>query len=169
MEAGDRVVVADMEAGIGILTRMSEQALDMALLVAEPSVKSIEVARRAADVIAERRIGPALVVANRVRDSHDANVIGNGLSSYEVVIVPEDPDVARADREGASPLDVAADCDAVRAIANLAGRLEPAVGLRERPGMLPVFEVDGEREPVTDDDVGAALETQREEREQRWC
>ncbi len=128
MEAGDRVVVADMEAGIGILTRMPEQALDMALVVAEPSVKSIEVARRAADVIAERRIGPALVVANRVRDSHDADVVSNGLGGYEVLIVPEDPDVARADREGASPLDVAAGCDAVRAIANLADSLAAKLG-----------------------------------------
>jgi hypothetical protein len=40
--------------------------------------------------------------------------------------------------------------------------------MRTRPGRLPVLEVDGEVEPVTDDDVRAALEGQREEREERW-
>jgi AbrB family looped-hinge helix DNA binding protein len=46
--------------------------------------------------------------------------------------------------------------------------VQPAVRMRTRPGRLPVLEVDGEVEPVTDGDVRAALEAQREEREQRW-
>ena len=44
----------------------------------------------------------------------------------------------------------------------------PVVRVRMRPGKLPVLEVDGQVEPVTDDDVRAALEAQREEREARW-
>ena len=46
--------------------------------------------------------------------------------------------------------------------------LQPAVRMRTRPGRLPVLEVEGETEPVTDEDVRAALEAQREERERRW-
>jgi AbrB family looped-hinge helix DNA binding protein len=46
--------------------------------------------------------------------------------------------------------------------------VQPTVRLRTRPGRLPVLEVDAEVEPVTDADVRAALEQQREEREQRW-
>ena len=46
--------------------------------------------------------------------------------------------------------------------------IQPAVRLRTRPGRLPVLEVEGEVKPVTDDDVRAALEAQREERELRW-
>jgi len=46
--------------------------------------------------------------------------------------------------------------------------IQPAVRLRTRPGRLPVLEVDGEAEPVTDEDVRAALEAQRQEREERW-
>ncbi len=46
--------------------------------------------------------------------------------------------------------------------------VEPIVRLRDRPGRLPVLEVEGEVEPVTDADVRAALEAQREERSRRW-
>src|SRR5205085_1214395 len=46
--------------------------------------------------------------------------------------------------------------------------VQPVVRLRSRPGRLPVLEVEGEVEPVTDAEVRAALETQRGEREQRW-
>ncbi len=124
MEAGGRFVIADMEAGIGILTRMPEGSLDMALLIAEPSRKSIEVARRAQEVIAERAIGPMLVVANRVRGGQDEETVRAGLEDAELVVVPEDPEITRADREGLSPLDAAPDCDGVRAIGALAARLE---------------------------------------------
>ena len=46
--------------------------------------------------------------------------------------------------------------------------IQPVVRMRTRPGRLPVLEVEGEVEPVTDEDVRAALEAQREERDQRW-
>jgi AbrB family looped-hinge helix DNA binding protein len=46
--------------------------------------------------------------------------------------------------------------------------VQPAVRVRERPGRLPVLEVEGEVEPITDDDVRAGLEAQRREREDRW-
>jgi AbrB family looped-hinge helix DNA binding protein len=46
--------------------------------------------------------------------------------------------------------------------------IEPPVRLRTRPGRLPVLEVEGEVEPVNDDDVRAGLEAQRGEREERW-
>lgn len=46
--------------------------------------------------------------------------------------------------------------------------IQPAVRVRIRPGRLPVLEVEGEVEPVTDEDVRAGLEAQRQERDQRW-
>jgi AbrB family looped-hinge helix DNA binding protein len=46
--------------------------------------------------------------------------------------------------------------------------VQPEVRLRTRPGRLPVLEVDGAVEPVTDDDVRVGLEAQREQREVRW-
>lgn len=46
--------------------------------------------------------------------------------------------------------------------------VQPIVRMRTRPGRLPVLEVEGEVEPVTDEDVRAGLEEQREERDVRW-
>jgi AbrB family looped-hinge helix DNA binding protein len=46
--------------------------------------------------------------------------------------------------------------------------VQPVVRMRERAGRLPVLEVDGAVEPVTDEDVRAGLEAQRREREERW-
>jgi AbrB family looped-hinge helix DNA binding protein len=46
--------------------------------------------------------------------------------------------------------------------------VEPVVRMRARPGRLPVLEVEGEVEPVTDDDVRATLDAVRAEREERW-
>ncbi len=46
--------------------------------------------------------------------------------------------------------------------------IEPIIRLRLRPGELPVLEVEGNVQAVTDVDVRAALDAQCEEREARW-
>jgi len=124
LESGDRVVIADMEAGAGTLTRMPEGCLDLALLVTEPSPKSIEVARRSLAIITERKLGPAMVVASKVRDESDIQMIRSALGVDEVLVVPEDPAVLAADRDGVSPLDSAPDSPAVSAIRAFAGTLK---------------------------------------------
>ena len=116
-----------MEAGAGTLTRMSEASLDLALLVVEPSAKSIDVAQRSAAIIAEHKIAPTLVVANRVRDPRDLELIRAALPDREVAVVPEDAAISEADREGRSPVDTAPDSPGVQAIASLAARLSAAV------------------------------------------
>lgn len=112
-----------MEAGAGTLTRMAEGSLDLVLLVAEPSAKSIEVAHRASEIIAERKIGPTLVIANRLRGGDDAEFIRDRLGAGELVAIPDDPAVTRADRDGLSPFDAAPGAPAVEAMVKLATRL----------------------------------------------
>ena len=112
-----------MEAGVGTLTRLTEGTLDLALLVSEPSSKSLEVARRAAEIVAERKIGPILVVANRVRDAVDVELVRSVFGETELAAIPEDPEVMRADRDGLSPFDSAPGGPAVQALAILARRL----------------------------------------------
>lgn len=123
LEAGGRAVLADMEAGVGTLTRMPEGSFDVAVIVADSSAKSVEVARRALAVIAERRLGPTLIVANKVRDRRDLELIRSGLGISDIHAVPEDPVVLQADRDGLAPYDVAPKSPAVAAIASLAERL----------------------------------------------
>jgi CO dehydrogenase maturation factor len=122
MEAGGRTVLGDLEAGIGVLTRMEHGSLDVVLVVANPTPKSIEVARRAAETAVAREIG-VLVVANRVANDEDLEAIRAVLGEYEMAIVPEDPVIARADADGLAPIDVDDTSPGVRAIIEISERL----------------------------------------------
>lgn len=123
VDAGDAVLVADLEAGTGTLTRLGSGAIDVALVVVEPSPRSVEVAMRAAAAARQRDAGRLIVVANRVRQGDDLSAITEGLAGAELVIVPDDAAVVEADRQGVAPLDLAPDAPAVRALRSLADRL----------------------------------------------
>jgi CO dehydrogenase maturation factor len=116
-------VIADLEAGIGTLTRMGSGDVDVVLLVAEPTPKSIEVASRAADIAREKSVGTLIVVASRVRDAEDVAAIRGAFPDEQLVTVPYDDAIVAADREGVSPVDHAPDAPAVRALEGLAERL----------------------------------------------
>lgn len=88
------------------------------LVVANPTPKSIEVARRAVET-AVARDSRILVVANRVSSNEDLEAIRAVLGDHEIVVVPEDPVIAQADAEGLAPIDFNADAPGVRAIVQL--------------------------------------------------
>jgi len=113
-------VVCDLEAGLGAIVRAGKA--DVVLVVVEASVKSIDVATRvaASAAVAEAEV---IVVANRIRGELDLEAIRAALGDYEIVAVPEDPAIARADREGRAPLDVDPGAPGVNAISRLAERL----------------------------------------------
>jgi CO dehydrogenase maturation factor len=121
--AGD-VVIADLEAGIGTLTRMTPQSVDAVLVVVEATPKSLEVGERAADIAREKHLGRLVIVANRVRGDDDLARVRAVFSGDEVVAVPDDPRIVEADREGVAPLDLAPDAPAVQALTALAHRLD---------------------------------------------
>ncbi|MBA3747405.1 MAG: P-loop NTPase, partial [Solirubrobacterales bacterium] len=105
LEGTGRTVLGDLEAGIGVLARMKPGSLDIVLVVANPTPKSIEVARRAAETAVAREI-PVLVVANRIASDADLEAITDVLGDHEIVVVPDDPMIARADAEGLAPIDL---------------------------------------------------------------
>ncbi len=117
-------VVADLEAGIGTLTRLPAKAVDAVLVVTEPTPRSVDVARRALAVAAEQQQGRILVVANKVAGDDDRRMIRAALGDHEIVFVPADPGVETADRTGTSPVDVAPAGPAVAAISALADLLQ---------------------------------------------
>ncbi|MPY98677.1 MAG: P-loop NTPase [Actinophytocola sp.] len=119
----EQTVIADFEAGTGTLTRLAEGAVDVVVLVVVPTAKSVEVARRAAELVAEKRLGRLVVLANQVRDDADRELVTTAFPDVDVVCVPHDERIAEADRYGLAPLDLAPDADGVRAIAALAGTL----------------------------------------------
>lgn len=123
----DRMVIADLEAGIGTLTRVDPGAIDVAVLVAEPTQKSLEVAQRAQEVARQKAISTVIVVASKVATEADLDAVRDRFPNVEVVAVPDDPAIMRADRDGVAPMDHAPDSPAVVALGRLADMLtEPA-------------------------------------------
>ena len=124
-EFGDAIVLADFEAGIGTLTRLTETQIDVVLVVVEPTPKSLEVGQRAAGLARERQMGRLIIVACRVRNDEDAELIRQTFPDNEIVLVPDDHAIVDADHKGLSPLDSAPDSPAVLALTALAERLVP--------------------------------------------
>jgi CO dehydrogenase maturation factor len=122
MEGDGRTVLGDLEAGVGVLSRMEQGSLDIVLVVANPTPKSIEVARRAVETAVAREIR-VLVVANRVADDEDLEAISSVLGEHDIVVVPEDAVIARADAEGLAPIDLDETSPGVRAIIEISERL----------------------------------------------
>lgn len=117
----DTIIVADLEAGIGTLTRLPEASVDATLVIVEPTPRSIDVGQRAVLVASERQQGKITVVANKVEDGEDEARIRAAFGDHPVVTIPVDPVVIAADREGASPIDVDPQAPAVDAIGRIAG------------------------------------------------
>ncbi len=122
LELNGRSVIADLEAGIGTALRFQPGMADVMVVVADPSVKSLEVAEIVAG-IARRRMIHILVAANRVGTPEDEQVIRDRLGDHEIVVIPLDPVVAEADRRGMAPIDMDASSPAVAAIGRLAAAL----------------------------------------------
>ena len=125
-EANETMVVADLEAGIGTLTRLADAAVDVVVVVVEPTPRSIDVAQRAVELARERQQGRVVLVANRITGPEDLERITSSIPDCEVVSVPHDPAIMDADRRGVSPLDSAPDSPGVLALTQLATLLHSA-------------------------------------------
>jgi CO dehydrogenase maturation factor len=126
VEFGESAVIADLEAGIGTLSRLADQRVDAVLVVVEPTPKSIEVGTRAAQLAREKSFGRVVVVASRVRGDEDLATVQRAFPDQEVVAIPEDPAIVEADRQGVAPIDSHPEAPAVLALAQLARSLVPA-------------------------------------------
>ena len=116
----DTVIVADLEAGIGTLTRLPKASVQSTLVIVEPTPRSIDVGRRAVLVATERNQGHITIVANKVANEEDAARVRDAFAGHDVVCVPNDRVMIAADRQGASPIDIDSDAPAVKAIAKIA-------------------------------------------------
>ncbi len=122
----DLVVVADFEAGLGTVMRLDGQRIDVVVVVVEPTAKSLDVGRRAAELVRESGVGRVVVSANRVRDEEDRARVLAAFPDVDVFFVPDDPAMVAAERRGLAPLDDAAQAPSVRALVSFAeGLLAP--------------------------------------------
>lgn len=120
------MVVADLEAGAGTMLRLGDGPVDVAVVVTEPTEKSLEVAGRLVELSAARAVAQVIVVANRVSNDADVEHVRRTLGVDQVTAVPDDPAIRRADREGLAPLDAEPSSPAVLALVSLAERLGSA-------------------------------------------
>ena len=126
MDIDGGVLIADLEAGLGTLSRLEAGPVDAVVVVVEPTAKSIEVATRAIDLAAEQQLGKVIVVVNRVSNEDDEAHVRSALGGREVIAVPDDPEVIAADRAGVGLLDAAPESPAVAALMTLTDRLAGA-------------------------------------------
>ena len=122
LDSAGKIIIGDLEAGIGTVMRLQEGHADVVLVVAQPTAKSLNIARRAVEMTDDRG-GRVIVVANRVRDDDDLAVIRQAVGDCEMVVVPDEPAIATADRDGRAAIDVDEDAPGVRVLIELADRL----------------------------------------------
>ena len=130
----DTIVIADLEAGIGTLTRLSAHSVDAVVVVVEPTPRSIDVAQRAVELAQERQQGRVVIAANRITCTEDIERIALGIPGFEMVVVPYDAAIMDADRQGMSPIDSAPDSPGVLALRGLAQLLRPDPPAVPSPG-----------------------------------
>lgn len=123
--ADETIIVADLEAGIGTLTRLEDSAVDFTLIVVEPTPRSIDVAKRALLVATEKHQGQIIIVANKVCGEEDSDRIRAEFDGHDIVVIPADDVIDTADRQGSSPIDVDPSSAAVVAIEEIAAALVP--------------------------------------------
>ncbi len=121
LEHGERTVLCDLEAGVGTLEGLKPGDVDVVLVVANPTGKSLDVARRAIGLATDR--AEVIVLANRVCDDADLELIREALGDRELYVIPEDAVIAEADRDGNAPIDLDPEAPGVAAVVALAERL----------------------------------------------
>jgi CO dehydrogenase maturation factor len=113
-------VVIDNEAGMEHLSRRTAQRIDLLLIVAEPSVRSIQTAGRISRLLKEldTRVGRKGLIINRARgrlpDPARGQMREEGLDLFGVL--PDDPGLAERDARGEAVQGVSASPDFLKAL-----------------------------------------------------
>lgn len=123
VEEVPETTVADLEAGLEDFSRGTPHHADTLLVVLEPYYKSLETGRRIAELGRELKLPRILGVANKVRSSEDESAIRQFAQTHQLelaAVVPHDEAILEADRQGRSPVEIAPETAAVRAVRELA-------------------------------------------------
>jgi CO dehydrogenase maturation factor len=123
---GGRAIVVDMEAGLEHLARGTGRHVSRFVAVVEPYFRSMETARRVAELARELGVADVVAVANKVPNDDDRRAIAEFCTAHGLRLVgaiPYDPTLLDAERAGEAPIDYAPAGSAVTAIHELAGVL----------------------------------------------
>ncbi|HMK44974.1 MAG TPA: ArsA-related P-loop ATPase, partial [Dissulfurispiraceae bacterium] len=99
-----RYMVIDNEAGLEHLSRHTSRAVDLLIIVSDPTAKGVRTARRVCDMIEELkiRVKKTVLVLNRVdRDLSDTLLpLAVSLGLNVAGVIPSDPGITAADLSG---------------------------------------------------------------------
>jgi CO dehydrogenase maturation factor len=118
-----RVVLADLEAGLSDLVWAHPGSDDVVLVVSEGSAKSLEVAERGCRLAEQMGVRRIIGVANRAISDDEGRQLAERLGIQRVFVVPEDPEIEKADQLGIAAVDHDPDSTAMTAVAVLAAAL----------------------------------------------
>lgn len=103
----DDAVVIDMEAGLEHLARGSTESMDAFIVVVEPGQRSIQTAHQIKRLASDLGIDKIYVVANKVADDSDLDVVKEGIAPLPIIgVMKLSERVREADRKGVSPYDL---------------------------------------------------------------
>jgi len=119
LSSEDRIVLADLEAGLNDLIWAKPGPGDVVLAVTEGSAKSVEIARRACRLAEELGVARIIGISNRTVSDVDAKRITEELG-VETFTIPEDRAIEDADHLGVAAMDADPSAPAVVAIGELA-------------------------------------------------
>lgn len=123
-EESEEVILLDMAAGLGA-AGMSK-AVDVLLLVVEPTLNSLETIRKLNGFATEYDVPDVRVVANNVRTDRDIDLIEDYCADHDLevsIVIPNDDAIRHAEQEGTAPIDYTDGSPAVRALRDLADDL----------------------------------------------
>ena len=102
----DQMLIIDFEAGVEHLGRATARGVDTMLVVVEPGQRSVDCARRVAQMAGELGIAQTVAVANKVTSPEDQEFIESALGDIPLLgSIPYEQEIRAADRDGQSVLD----------------------------------------------------------------
>lgn len=104
----DEVIVVDLVAGVEHLGRGTAAHVDTMLIVSEPSLKSLETARRVFNLSKEAGIADVRAVGNKIVEAADDARVRRFFAKHEIPLlglVPYDEAIRQSDAVGYVPMD----------------------------------------------------------------
>lgn len=127
---GERAaVIMDMEAGLEHLGRSTIRGFDVLLIITEPTVKSVEVSLKIAELAGKLSVRNEWLIGNKVESTEDERFLVDELSSHSLtpkVLIPYDRSIMEADRKGIPPLDLSPSSPAMKALLLLSREISTA-------------------------------------------
>ncbi len=126
LEESEQVTLLDLEASLEQMKRGTSKYVDVLLCVVEPYYRSMEAVARFQRLGKELEIKNILAVANKVKNPEDEEAIRQFCDQTAlpvIAIIPFDPTIAEADKNGSLNINDIEHSPALQAISTLANDL----------------------------------------------